>query len=59
MIVSPTGETEISVTGAKGATCRQLTADLEANLGPAMSSVDTADAYEKAEEIKIDQNRDG
>ena len=59
MIVSPQGETEITTTGFKGVACRQATADLEASLGPALSSVDTAEAYEKAEEIKIDQQRDG
>ena len=59
MIVSPVGETEITVTGAKGATCRELTADLESTLGPQIATRDTAEAFEKAEEIKVDQQRDG
>ena len=57
MIVSPKGETEITVKGAKGARCRELTRKLEAGLGETVGSVDTAEAYEDPEQIRIHQGR--
>jgi len=52
IIVSPKGETTMSVRGAKGATCRQLTAGLEQRIGTVLDTAATAEFYE-TEDIAI------
>ena len=53
MVVSPTGETKITVSGVKGSSCKALTKGLENLLGPVLSRQETADMYEQ-EELKIE-----
>jgi len=57
-IVDRKGRTETKVEGAKGSSCLELTKDLEAKLGPVLSSQKTADFYE-TEDTAIKTERGG
>jgi hypothetical protein len=46
MKVSPTGETEISVKGVKGKSCKALTKNLEEALGGVSKTTETREFHE-------------
>ena len=57
LIVSPEGETNITVKGVKGSACHALTAGLERNLGASIDRADTAEFYEEPHKVEVDQHR--